>query len=249
MARTATIRLAGRGDNMLEVNKINVFYGQAQALWDVSFQVKEGEIVTLVGSNGAGKTTTLKTISGLLSPASGQLVFNGQRMDRLSPHRIVELGIAQIPEGRRLWPDMSVMENLELGAYIKRARGGLVQGLQEVYQLFPRLAERKNQLAGTLSGGEQQMLAIARGVLSQPKLLMLDEPSLGLAPVLVEEVFRVIHEINKRGVTILLVEQNVFHALELASRAYVLETGRVILEGSGRHLLRDQHVKTAYLGF
>jgi len=234
---------------MLAVNQINVFYGQAQALWDVSFQVQEGEIVTLVGSNGAGKSTTLKAISGLLPPASGQVHFAGQRIDRLPPHQIVDLGIAQIPEGRRLWPGLSVKENLELGAYVRRARPAFKQRLQEVYALFPRLEERQNQLAGTLSGGEQQMLAIARGLLSQPKLLMLDEPSLGLAPVLVEEVFRVIQEINKQGVTILLVEQNVYHALELASRGYVLETGRVMLAGTGRDLLHNQHVKTAYLGF
>lgn len=234
---------------MLEVNQINVFYGQAQALWDVSFQVQAGEIVTLVGSNGAGKSTTLKAISGLLSPASGQILFAGQRIDRLPPHQIVDLGIAQIPEARRLWPGLTVRENLELGAYVQRARPGLKQRLKEVYALFPRLEERQSQLAGTLSGGEQQMLAIARGLLSQPKLLMLDEPSLGLAPVLVEEVFRVIQEINKQGVTILLVEQNVYHALELASRGYVLETGRVILTGTGRDLLHNQHVKTAYLGF
>jgi branched-chain amino acid transport system ATP-binding protein len=234
---------------MLGVNKINVFYGEAQALWDVSFTVNQGEIVTLVGSNGAGKSTALKSISGLVPPASGEIILDGARLDHVPPYRIVEMGIAQIPEGRRLWPDLTVLENMELGAYTKAARAVRHETMDWVFQLFPRLKERRSQLAGTLSGGEQQMLAIGRGLLSKPKLLMLDEPSLGLAPVLVEEVFRVIQEINKQGVTILLVEQNVLHALEIANRGYVLETGHVTLEGTGKELLRDQHVKSAYLGF
>ncbi|OGO42847.1 MAG: ABC transporter ATP-binding protein [Chloroflexi bacterium RBG_16_57_9] len=234
---------------MLEVKNIDVFYGQAQALWDVSFNVAAGEIVTLVGSNGAGKSTTIKTISGLLTPANGEIAFESQRIDRLPAHEVVNLGIAQIPEGRRLWPGMTVIENLELGAYIARARREREAGRQRVFELFPRLAERRNQLAGTLSGGEQQMLAIGRALLSQPRLLMLDEPSLGLAPVLVEEVLRVIQEINRQGTTILLVEQNVFHALEIANRAYVLETGRVALQGDSHKLLENEYVKTAYLGF
>jgi branched-chain amino acid transport system ATP-binding protein len=234
---------------MLEAKGVSAFYGDAQALWDVSFDVNEGEIVTLIGSNGAGKSTMLKVISALLPPAKGAIKLFDERIDRLPSHRIVELGIAQIPEGRRLWPGMSVLENLELGAYAHQARAVKDRSLQWVFELFPRLAERKNQLAGTLSGGEQQMLAIGRGLLSRPKLLMLDEPSLGLAPFLVAEVFNVIKQINQEGVTILLVEQNVHHALELAHRGYVLETGRIVLEGESEHLLQNEHVRTAYLGF
>lgn len=233
---------------MLEIENINVFYGEAQALWDVSFSVQEGEIVTLVGSNGAGKSTVLNTISGLLVPSSGAIRLNGIRLDRLPAHRIVELGIAQIPEGRRLWPGLTVLENLELGAYTRHARAAREESFRWVFKLFPRLEERKYQLAGTLSGGEQQMLAIGRGLLSRPKILMLDEPSLGLAPFLVDEVFETILEINKQGVTILLVEQNVRHALEIASRGYVLETGRIVLSGTGKELLENPYVKTAYLG-
>jgi branched-chain amino acid transport system ATP-binding protein len=234
---------------MLEVKGVSAFYGDAQALWDVSFDVNEGEIVTLIGSNGAGKSTTLKVISALLPPAKGAIKLFDERIDRLPSHRIVELGIAHIPEGRRLWPGMSVLENLELGAYAHQARMVKDRSLQWVFELFPRLAERKNQLSGTLSGGEQQMLAIGRGLLSRPKLLMLDEPSLGLAPFLVAEVFDVIKQINEEGVTILLVEQNVHHALELAHRGYVLETGRIVLEGESEQLLQNEHVRTAYLGF
>jgi len=234
---------------MLQVNKINVFYGEAQALWDVSFTVNRGEIVTLVGSNGAGKSTTLKCISGLVPPRSGEIILEGTRIDRLPAYRLVELGIAQIPEGRRLWPGLTVRENLELGAYTRAARAVRQQTMEWVFSLFPRLKERSSQQAGTLSGGEQQMLAIGRGLLSRPKLLMLDEPSLGLAPLLVDEVFRVIRLINQQGVTILLVEQNVNHALAICDRGYVLETGRVVLAGSGSELLANQYVKTAYLGF
>lgn len=234
---------------MLEVKGVSAFYGDAQALWDVSFHVNQGEIVTLIGSNGAGKSTMLKVISALLPPARGVINLFDTRIDRLPPHRIVELGIAHIPEGRRLWPGMSVLENLELGAYTPQARAVKDESLEWVFELFPRLAERKNQLAGTLSGGEQQMLAIGRGLLSKPKLLMLDEPSLGLAPFLVAEVFEVIKQINAEGVTILLVEQNVHHALELAHRGYVLETGRIVLEGRSEELLQNEHVRTAYLGF
>jgi len=234
---------------MLQVNKINVFYGEAQALWDVSFTVNRGEIVTLVGSNGAGKSTTLKCISGLVPPRSGEITLEGTRIDRLPAYRLVELGIAQIPEGRRLWPGLTVRENLELGAYTRAARAVRQQTMEWVFSLFPRLKERSSQQAGTLSGGEQQMLAIGRGLLSRPKLLMLDEPSLGLAPLLVDEVFRVIRLINQQGVTILLVEQNVNHALAICDRGYVLETGRVVLAGSGSELLANQYVKTAYLGF
>ena len=234
---------------MLEVKKINVFYDDAQALWDISFTVCKGEIVTLVGSNGSGKSTTLKAISGLVPPSSGEISLEETRIDRMAAHRIVERGIAQIPEGRRLWPGLSVRENLELGAYTKSARTVRAQTMEWVLGLFPLLKSRTNQLAGTLSGGEQQMLAIGRGLLSCPKLLILDEPSLGLAPLLVGEVFETIQKINREGVTILLVEQNVNHALAISARGYVLETGRIVLSGTGKELLADEHVKTAYLGF
>ncbi len=234
---------------MLEVEKIDVFYGDAQALWDISFNVNNAEIVTLVGSNGSGKSTSLKAISGLVPPSSGQIRLEGARIDRVPAHRIVEMGIAQIPEGRRLWPGLSVLENLELGAYTKGARAVREESLAYVFKLFPRLHERRMQLAGTLSGGEQQMLAIGRGLLSKPKLLILDEPSLGLAPFLVDEVFETIQKINREGTTILWVEQNVNYGLAISNRGYVLETGRIVLSGTGKELLNDEHVKTAYLGF
>jgi len=233
---------------MLEVENINVFYGDAQALWDVSFTVNQGEIVTLVGSNGAGKSTTLKAISGLVPPLTGEIRFERTRIDRAPAYRIVEMGIAHIPEGRRLWPGLTVRENLELGAYIKAVRSLREETLEWVFKLFPRLKERLNQLAGTLSGGEQQMLAIGRGLLSKPKLLILDEPSLGLAPLLVDEVLETIQKINGKGVTILLIEQNVNRALTISTRCYVLELGRIVLSGSGQDLLTDERVKTAYLG-
>ena len=234
---------------MLDVKNIDVYYGDAQALWDVSFSVKQGEIVTLVGSNGAGKSTTLKAISGLVPPSSGEIRLEGNRIDRAPAHSIVEMGIAQIPEGRRLWPGLSVQENLELGAYIPAARAVRGETMEWVFQLFPLLRKRRSQIAGTLSGGEQQMLAIGRGLLSRPKLLILDEPSLGLAPLLVDEVFETIQKINSEGMTILLVEQNVNVALAISNRGYVLETGRIVISGSGKELLADDHVKTAYLGF
>lgn len=233
---------------MLEVNKINVFYGDAQALWDLSFKVDEGEIVTIVGSNGAGKTTTLKTISGILRPRSGSITFLGKRLDKTPAHKIVEEGIAHIMEGRKLFPYMTVLENLELGAYHPGAWEKREETLEWIYELFPILKERKKQLAGTLSGGEQQMLAVGRGLMSKPKLLMLDEPSLGLAPKLVLLVFDTVKRINEEGVTILLVEQNVHHALMLAKRGYVLETGRITLEGAGEELLENPYIKKAYLG-
>ena len=233
---------------MLTLDAVSVSYGEVQALWDVSLDVQQGEIVALVGSNGAGKTTTLKTISGLLHPSSGSIQFEGKPIERAPAHEIVELGIAHIPEGRRLWANMTVRENLEMGAYALRARAVRAQTTGEVLRMFPRLAERPHQLAGTLSGGEQQMLAIARGLLSRPKLLMLDEPSLGLAPVLVKEVFSAVQRINQEGVTIMLVEQNTQIALSIAARAFVLETGRVAMSGSGAALLNDARVKEAYLG-
>ncbi len=233
---------------MLDVETINVYYGDAQALWDVTFNVNRREIVLLVGSNGAGKSTTLKAISGLVPPASGEIRFEGTRIDRVQAYRIVEMGIAHIPEGRRLWPGLSVRENLELGAYIKTARSIRMATTEWVLNLFPRLKERMNQSAGTLSGGEQQMLAIGRGLLSKPKLLILDEPSLGLAPLLVGEVLETIQKINHEGVTILLIEQNVNRALAISTRSYVLELGRIVLAGTGKDLLADERVKAAYLG-
>ena len=233
---------------MLTVNNINVFYGSVQALWDVSFEVKQGEIVTLVGSNGAGKTTSIKTISGLLSPQSGSITLNGERLDKAPAHKIVDMGIAQVPEGRRLWAGMSVRDTLELGTYLPRARADKAKNIEWVLSLFPRLKDRLSQAADTMSGGEQQMLAISRALLSKPKLLMLDEPSLGLAPVIVENVFDVIRQINQQGMTILLVEQNVNHALNLSTRAYVLETGRVVKSGNSVDLMNDPQVKSAYLG-
>jgi branched-chain amino acid transport system ATP-binding protein len=233
---------------MLSVQHLRVFYGDVPALWDVSFGVRAGELVTLVGSNGAGKTTTLRTISGVLLPAEGRITFEGRDITRRPPHTIVARGIGHIPEGRRLWPGMTVLETLELGAYPAAARPRMRETLEWVFTLFPRLAERTRQLAGTLSGGEQQMLAIGRALMGQPKLLMLDEPSLGLAPQLVADLFRVIQEINSQGVTVLLVEQNVHQALEIAHRAYVLETGRIVREGPAPDLLADPGIKEAYLG-
>ncbi|MEM3440040.1 MAG: ABC transporter ATP-binding protein [Candidatus Bathyarchaeia archaeon] len=233
---------------MLNAEKLNVFYGLAQALWDVSIRVDEGEIVSIVGSNGAGKSTTLKTIAGLLRPRSGHIKFNGVDLLKTPPHKIVENGIALVPEGRWLFPLMTVQENLELGAYTKEARRDLKNRLDEVFNIFPILSERRKQLAGTLSGGEQQMLAIARALMSRPKLLMLDEPSLGLAPSIVRRVFEIIERINENGVAILLVEQNIHHALNISDRGYVLENGRVVLSGRSDELLENAHVKKAYLG-
>ena len=233
---------------LLEIENIAAAYGQVRALWDVSFAVGEGEIITLLGANGAGKTSTMRVISGLLRPLGGEVRFGGEPL-RMRPSRIVDAGIVQIPEGRALWPRMTVRENLQLGAYTKRARAHQAESLAWVLSLFPRLAERLTQLAGTLSGGEQQMVAIGRGLMSRPRLLMLDEPSLGLAPKLVREVFRVIQQINTDGgVTVLLVEQNVRQALEIAHRGYVLETGRTIQSGPAADLLQDPEIKRAFLG-
>ena len=233
---------------MLEINNVDAFYGKAQALFGVTLRVNEAEIVALIGSNGAGKTTLLNTISGLLRPAAGSLIFRGQRIDGLAPHAIVELGISHIPEGRRLFPDMSVRENLEMGAYLYDAWKRKEETLKQVYQLFPRLKEREKQLARTLSGGEQQMLAMGRGLMSRPKLCMFDEPSYGLSPKLVLEVFEIIKSLRTRGITILLVEQNVRHSLEIGDRAYVLENGQVVLEGPCHQCLESEHVRKAYLG-
>jgi branched-chain amino acid transport system ATP-binding protein len=233
---------------LLEVKNINVAYGLVQVLWDISFRVEESEIVAIVGSNGAGKSTTLKTISGLIRPSSGSIAFKGERLDHTPAHLVVEKEVAHIPEGRRLFPFSTVLTNLELGAFTPRARSRTAENVDYVFELFPVLRERQNQLAGTLSGGEQQMLAIARGLMSRPSLLMLDEPSLGLAPKLVLKTLDILQELNKRGVTILLVEQNVHSSLNLCTRGYVLENGRIVIEGSGHELLDNPHVKTAYLG-
>jgi len=233
---------------LLRINNLDVYYGDLQALFDLSLEVNEGEIVSIVGSNGAGKTTTLKTISGLIQPRSGTIEFMGERIDGLAPHQIVERGISQIPEGRRVFPYMSTLENLLLGAFTRRAREKRLETLEWIYGIFPVLKEREDQLAGTLSGGEQQMLAIGRGLMSRPKLLMFDEPSLGLAPMIVTKIFEVIEQLKKEGITILLVEQNVQRALTLADRGYVLESGRINMEGEGKSLLQNPHIRKAYLG-
>jgi branched-chain amino acid transport system ATP-binding protein len=233
---------------VLEVRNIAAAYGDVQALWDVTLSVEEGMVATLLGSNGAGKTTTLRVVSGLMPALEGEVLLHGQRISALPPHRIVELGVIQVPEGRHLWPNMTVEDNLLLGAYGARSRGARAESLASVYALFPRLAERRAQLAGTLSGGEQQMAAVGRGLMGKPAVLMLDEPSLGLAPILVDEVFRVISEIAARGVTVLLVEQNVHRALEVAATASVIENGRVVLSKSAREMADDPQVRSAYLG-
>jgi len=232
---------------MLSIEKLQVSYGKIQALWDVTIEVPDGEIVALIGANGAGKTTLLKTVSGLLSKQSGSITYDGLKIDAASPPEIVKNGVVHVPEGRKLFPEMTVMDNLLMGAYtIPLAKRS--QRLEEVFGIFPILMERMRQIAGTLSGGEQQMAAIGRGLMAEPKLLMLDEPSLGLAPLFVEEVFRVITEINRSGVTVLLVEQNTQHALTLAHRGFVMESGRIALSGSGSQLLADSNVRKAYLG-
>ncbi len=233
---------------MLEVNNVSAFYGQIQVLWDVCLKIEEKEIVALVGANSSGKTTLLNTISGIMRPASGTISFQGRRIDGLSANAIVELGISHIPEGRKLFVDMSVRENLEMGAYTGRAWKHRKETMEQVYQLFPRLKERAKQLASTLSGGEQQMLAMGRGLMSRPKLCIIDEPSNGLAPKLVQEVFQIVKSLREQGMTILLIEQNVRQTLEVADRACVLENGRIALEGCCEDLLKSDHVRKAYLG-
>ncbi len=233
---------------VLSVEDLEVFYGDVQVIWGISFDVKEGEIVALLGANGAGKSTTLKTISGLLMPRRGRIQFMGMDITKLDPHRRVEMGLAHIPEGRQLFPRLTVYENLKAAAYTRRAREKFSETLEIVYNLFPILKERRNQLAGTLSGGEQQMLAIARGLILRPTLLMLDEPSLGLAPKLVIEVLDFVSKLKNEGYTVLLVEQNVHQALKLCDRAYIIETGRIVKAGTGSELLEDEEVKKAYLG-
>jgi branched-chain amino acid transport system ATP-binding protein len=233
---------------LLELQDVDAFYGRVQALHGVSLTVDQSEIVALIGSNGAGKTTTLRTVSGLMHPASGSVTFGGADISKTSAHRIVGLGICQSPEGRRLFPRMQVIDNLYMGAYTRNDKTGIQQDMERVFTLFPRLKERHSQLAGTLSGGEQQMLAMGRAMMSRPKLLMLDEPSLGLAPILVDTIFKTILEINAAGTPILLVEQNAVRALEVAHRGYVLETGNVVQKGSGKELLNSPDVQRAYLG-
>ncbi len=232
----------------LEVENLNVYYGAIHALHGVSFQVEEGEIVTLIGANGAGKSTTLRTISGLLQPRTGSVKFKGKDITTTPAEQIVRLGISQVPEGRKIFAPLTVRENLMMGAYTREDKNEIEQSLSRVFASFPRLKERIDQLGGTLSGGEQQMLATGRGLMSKPSLLLLDEPSMGLSPILVEEIFRIIQEINKQGTTILLVEQNALMALSISHRAYVLETGRVVLSGNAKDVAENPQVKSAYLG-
>ncbi len=233
--------------SLLNVNDIHVYYGSIHAIKGVSFEVNEGEIVTLIGANGAGKSTTLNTVGGLLKPRSGHVEFAGNSLVGIAPHKIVSKGMALCPEGRRVFLQLSVRENLEMGAFT-RPKGEIEDSIDQIYQLFPRLKERYKQVAGTLSGGEQQMLAMGRAMMSKPKLLMLDEPSMGLAPLLVEQIFSIIQELNKAGTTILLVEQNAQMALSVADRGYVLETGKIVTSGTGKELLQDDAVRKAYLG-
>lgn len=233
---------------MLAVHNIDTFYGKIQALWDVSLKIDEAEIVALIGTNGAGKTTLLNTITGLLHPASGSIEFLGKRIDGLKSHDIVELGLSHIPEGRKLFPDMSVHENLEIGAYTRRVWKNRRETLDEIYGLFPVLKTRQGQLASTLSGGEQQMVAIGRGLMSQPKLCFIDEPSSGLAPLMVDDIFRIIPGLRDKGIAVFLIEQNVQQTLEISDRAYVLENGRVTLAGESKQLLEEERIRKAYLG-
>ncbi|WFA07964.1 ABC transporter ATP-binding protein [Tissierella sp. Yu-01] len=232
---------------MLEIKNLEVYYGAIHALKNMNFKINQGEIVTLIGANGAGKSTTLKAISGLLKPRSGEIILEGKNINTLHAPEIVKLGMSHVPEGRRIFAKMSVMENLEMGAYTRKDKEGINADIKKVFTLFPRLEERKEQMAGTLSGGEQQMLAIGRGLMSRPKLLLLDEPSMGLAPIIVNEIFDIIRDINKEGTTVLLVEQNANTALKLADRAYIIRTGEIEIEGNAKDLLKDENVRKAYL--
>lgn len=234
--------------SLLEIKGVNVYYGAIHAVKDISLTVNQGEIVTLIGANGAGKSTTLRTISGLLRPKSGSISFEGKEIAGVKAHEIVRQGISQVPEGRRIFAEMTVMENLDMGAFTRKDKDGIRADLKRVFELFPRLEERKSQVAGTLSGGEQQMLAMGRALMSRPKLLLLDEPSMGLAPLLIREIFHIIEDINRAGTTVLLVEQNANMALSIASRAYVLETGRITLSGDAAKLAASEEVRKAYLG-
>ena len=233
---------------LLEVKDLEVYYGVINALKGISFEVNEGEVVALIGANGAGKTTTLHTVTGLLSAKSGSIIYDGNDITKVPPHKIVSMGIAHVPEGRRVFQQLSVLENLKLGAYTRSNRQEIEETLKTVYKHFPRLEERKNQVAGTLSGGEQQMLAMGRAMMSKPKLIVMDEPSMGLSPLLVKEVFKIIEAMHAAGITVLLVEQNAKMALSIADRAYVLETGKISLSGTGKDLMASEEIKKAYLG-
>ncbi len=233
---------------MLEIKDIEVYYGVIQAIKGISFEVNEGEVIALIGANGAGKTTTLQTITGLISPKKGQIFFEGQDITRVPAHKIVTMGMAHVPEGRRVFAQLSVLDNLKLGAYTRKDKEEIEETLIRVYKRFPRLEERKNQIAGTLSGGEQQMLAMGRALMSHPKIILMDEPSMGLSPIFVNEIFDIIKEVSKGGTTVLLVEQNAKKALSIADRGYVLETGHIVLEGDAKELLNNDQVKKAYLG-
>lgn len=233
---------------MLEIKDLEVYYGMIQAIKGISFEVNEGEVIALIGANGAGKTTILHTISGLIAPKKGSITFEGQEITKIPAHKIVENGLAQVPEGRRVFPSLSVLQNLKLGAYTRKDKKEIDDTLKMIYERFPRLEERKNQPAGTLSGGEQQMLAMGRALMSKPRIVLMDEPSMGLSPIFVEEIFNIIKEISAEGTTVLLVEQNAKKALSIADRAYVLETGKIVLEGDAKDLLNDESIKKAYLG-
>lgn len=233
---------------MLEIKDIEVYYGMIQAIKGISFEVNKGEVIALIGANGAGKTTILHTITGLLSPKCGSVLFEEKDITKVPAHKIVSLGMAHVPEGRRVFAELTVYENLKMGAYTRKDKDEIEQTLQMVYQRFPRLEERKNQLAGTLSGGEQQMLAMGRALMSHPKIIVMDEPSMGLSPILVNQIFDIIEEVSKSGTTVLLVEQNAKKALSIADRAYVLETGKIVLEGNAKELMNDDSIKKAYLG-
>ena len=233
---------------MLEVKNLEVYYGVIQAIKGISFEVNEGEVIALIGANGAGKTTTLQTITGMLQPKAGEIIFEGKDISKIPGHKIVSMGMAHVPEGRRVFAELSVYENLKLGAYTRKDKKEIEETLARVYKSFPRLEERKNQLAGTLSGGEQQMLAMGRALMSKPKIILMDEPSMGLSPILVEEIFHIIREISASGTTVLLVEQNAKKALAIADRAYVLETGNIVLSGDAQEMMNNDSIKKAYLG-
>lgn len=233
---------------MLEVKDLEVYYGVIQAIKGISFEVNQGEVIALIGANGAGKTTTLHTITGLLSPAKGHVIFEGTDITKVPAHKIVSMGMAHVPEGRRVFAELSVYENLKMGAYTRKDKAEIEESLSNIYKRFPRLEERKNQMAGTLSGGEQQMLAMGRALMSRPKIILMDEPSMGLSPILVNEIFDIIRSVSESGTTVLLVEQNAKKALSIADRAYVLETGKIVLQGNAKDLLEDDSIKKAYLG-
>lgn len=233
---------------MLEVKNLKVHYGVIQAIKGISFEVNEGEVIALIGANGAGKTTTLQTITGMLKPSEGEILFEGQDIVKVPGHKIVSMGMAHVPEGRRVFAELSVYENLKLGAYTRKDKNEIAESLAKVYKSFPRLEERKNQLAGTLSGGEQQMLAMGRALMSKPKIILMDEPSMGLSPIFVEEIFHIIREISAGGTTVLLVEQNAKKALAIANRAYVLETGNIVLSSDAKEMMNNDSIKKAYLG-